>query len=363
VSKVLTANKDIYSPSIGNFYDAMSKLYSNKQIVSASSSVEGAMVLSPHLKNFGNNVKSHYWEKKTKSFVSVSGTSSYSLSIKDYPNLMQNLASVMGIPVLYDEVEQTVKIGPSTYASTAIEFDLSCSAVESLFAEVLFLVNMASHPVSFLSFHFESLIQISTKYGIGSEEYEMAVHMIDAVIAHIQSTYQIHHSLEMTIIYLNENYLSLEVITTIEPILANCIEIPLGSDLWGTITAALPHIFLSSHGKEEYPELCGALRDALKDYSLEVECSYVLKRNLLQTPTPEPQPEPSPSSPSPPLPPGVASQQDVALVHIVLWLVVVLICAVVQSCYHLSVLDGSNEPEFKPKTYEGAGVRSKTTKM
>jgi len=59
----------------------------------------------------------------------------------------------------------------------------------------------------------------------------------------------------------------------------------------------------------------------------------------------------------------VASQQDVALVHIVLWLVIVLIFALVKSCYHLAVLDGSNEPEFKPKTYEGAGVRSKTTKM
>jgi len=67
--------------------------------------------------------------------------------------------------------------------------------------------------------------------------------------------------------------------------------------------------------------------------------------------------------PAPAPVPSIATQQEVELVHIVLWLVIALICALVQACYRLSVLDGSNEPEFKPKTYEGAGVRGKTTKM
>jgi len=98
-----------------------------------------------------------------------------------------------------------------------------------------------------------------------------------------------------------------------------------------------------------------------------VDCKAYLKRSLLQandTPSPNPAPSqtPQPAPPGPPTP-GVASQDEVELVHIVLWVVIAMIAALVQACYHLSVLDGSNEPEFKAKNYEGAGIRSKTHKM
>jgi hypothetical protein len=366
----------------GNFYDALHKLYPSKTIVSASSSLTGALVLSPHLKNVGKHIQSQYWEKKTNSYVSVSGKSSYSINIQDYPVLMKKLAGVMGITVLYDEIDQTVKMGD-------LEFDLSSTAADSLFAEVLFLVYMGHHPVDFLSFHFESLTQIATLYGTTSEEYEMAVRMIDAVIAHIQSTYETHQSLQMTIIYLNENANTQEVISTIEPILENRLELPLGKDLLTTLSDTLPNIFLSQSGRDKVNEICQDLRSVLVSFDLAVDCPMApTKRSLSQTPppAPEPSPEPSPlpapspssepspvpapSSPIPPVPvpapapdPSIATQQEVELVHIVLWLVIALICALVQACYRLSVLDGSNEPEFKPKTYEGAGVRGKTTKM
>jgi len=370
----------------GNFYDALHKLYPSKTIVSASGSLTGALVLSPHLKNLGNHIQSQYWEKKIKSYVSVSGKSSYSISIKDYPVLMKKLAGVMESTVLYNEIDQTVKIGD-------LEFDLSSSAVDSLFAEVLFLVYMGQHPVDFLSFHFESLTQIATLYGTTSEEYEIAVRLIDAVISYIQSTYETHQSLQMTIIYLNENAQTQEVISSIEPILENRLELPLGKDLSSTLSDTLPSIFLSQSGRDNLNEICEELRYVLVDYDLAVDCTGVpMKRVLSQIPAPEPVPSPSNSSvpapsnssvpapepvPSPsnssvpapeptpaPAPYGpVASQQEVELVHMVLWLSIGLICALVQACYKLSVLDGSNEPEFKPKTYEGAGVRGKTTKM
>jgi len=120
----------------------------------------------------------------------------------------------------------------------------------------------------------------------------------------------------------------------------------------------------------KFDEICSALTTDLAD--LNVDCHSSLKRSLLQNPDPAPMPQPGipePSkapepSPQPPAPPaGVASQQEIELVHIVLWLVIAMIAALVQACYHLSVLDGSNEPEFKAKNYEGAGIRSKTHKM
>jgi len=283
--------------------------------------------------------------------------------MKDYPSLMKNLGSVMGIEILYDEVEHIVNVGES------VEYDLECSAVEALFAEVLFVVNMANHPVSFLSFHFESLARISTNYGIESVEYKVAVQMIDAVIAYIQSTYEVHHSLQMTIIYFNDNCHTKDVINAMEPILDSSIDKPIGKGYWSTITEDLPFIFLSKEGKEKINDICEQLSNILDEYSLSVDCFIGFKRHLLQNNS-EPSPNPAPgSSPNPnPAPgpspnPGQPSQEQVALVHMVLWVCIGLICALIQACYRLSVLDGSGEPEFKPKTYEGAGVRSKTTKM
>jgi len=164
----------------------------------------------------------------------------------------------------------------------------------------------------------------------------------------------------MTILYFNDNCHTKEVITALEPVLVDSVDIPFGKSLWSTITHDLPYIYLSPEGKARMSDLCDQLTTLLADYDLSVDCMVNLKRSILQTPQPTPEPSPAP-------PPdngnNVASPQDVALVHIVLWLVIALVAALLQSCYHLSVLDGSNEPEFKPKTYEGAGVRSKTTKM
>jgi len=69
VGHVRKSSGDVYT--VGNFYDAMHTVYRGKVMVSGSADVEGAKVLAPHIQNFGFAAKSHYWEPKIKSFVSV----------------------------------------------------------------------------------------------------------------------------------------------------------------------------------------------------------------------------------------------------------------------------------------------------
>jgi len=315
-------------------------------------------------------MKAHYWDVKTKAFTSVdSSSTNYGITLRDFPRLLTDLATAMGIQINYHEAERTVTMMNS---GEELIFDLTCPVREALFAEVLFVLNMANTPVDFFSFHFQSLVRISTAFGTASDEFSMAVRMIDTVIAKLNSAYKTHHSLEMSIIYSPETYHSREIITTLEPILQNDVKIDVGKNLFTTISDSLPNIFLTETGKNRLGEICATIKSSMESYSVSVACPS-LKRALMQPngTVPEPMPVPAPtngtSEPTPapaPTPSAVvASQQEVELVHICLWMVIVLFCAILQACYKLSVLDGSNEPEFKPKTYEGAGVRSKTTKM
>jgi len=338
------------------FFDAMHRIHADQKFVSASSSLDGALVLSPHLKNFGSNTKSHYWDPKVRSFVSLSGTSPYGIGIKDFSAIITELSQTMDTEISYHESERTVSFNRP--GLPALTLDLSSSSIEALFAEVLFVLKMSHTPVNFLSFHFDSLTEISNHFGTTSEEYVLAVHMIDSVIAKVYSAYKEHHTLEMSIIYCPSVFQSKEVVDTIEPIVADDLKITVGKDLFTTISDNLPHIYLSEEGKAHSDVLCNTLRSTLDKFAVAVDCSNeVEKRALLQEPAPSPAPVPViPGNPA------VATRQEVELVHIVLWLVLGMICALLQACYHLSVLDGSNEPEFKPKTYEG-GIRSKTTKM
>jgi hypothetical protein len=343
----------------------MHTVYRGKVMVSGSADVEGAKVLAPHIQNFGFAAKSHYWEPKIKSFVSVAGTSSYTIGISDFSELMQDLGNTLHAEVDYDVEEHMVTIVRN---EVSVSYDLSSPEEEALFAELLFVVNMAHHPVDFLSFHFNSLVSIISKYGASSAEYDMAVQMIDAVIARIQSAYEKHANYETTIIYFPETYRSKEVVSAVETRVVNAFDEDVTEATRTEILSTFPHLFLNTAVKDsKFQELCSSLRTDLADYPLSVDCNTNLKRSLLQsndTPTPEPYPEPAPAPPGPPgPPPGVASQQEIELVHIVLWVVIAMIAALVQACYHLSVLDGSNEPEFKAKNYEGAGIRSKTHKM
>jgi hypothetical protein len=344
--------KDVYS--IGNFFDAMHRLYKDKEIVSGSSSLDGALVLSPHLKNLGQLTTAVSWNPKTRSFGAVGGVSSkYAFGIKDFATEMNSLASSLQTEINYNEAEGTVTI-------SGITFDLSSSPIENLFAEVLFTLRMAESPVHFFSFHFDSLSEIANQYGSASDEYVIAVRMIDSAIAKVYSEYKLHHSLEMSIIYSPAAFQNKQVVEAIQPILANNIKAEIGKDLFTTISNSLPNIYLSEEGKTHESDLCNSLTSALDKFYVGVKCSIFIKRHITEDTngtTPAPAPGTNPNNG-----PSHVPQSEVELVHIVLWLVVAMICALLQACYHLSVLDGSNEPEFKPKTYEG-GLRSKTTKM
>jgi hypothetical protein len=190
----------------------------------------------------------------------------------------------------------------------------------------------------------------------------MAVQMIDAVIARVKSAYETRANYETTIIYFPETHRSKEVISTIETRLVNVME-GKNENIRPVIQSNSLSITIAVESSK-FEEICSALRTDLADLTVNCMDHLSAKRYLLQNGTsPEPSTMPSPSPQPPPGPPGVATQQEIELVHIVLWLVIAMIAALVQACYHLSVLDGSNEPEFKAKNYEGAGIRSKTHKM
>jgi hypothetical protein len=283
---------------------------------------------------------------------------------------MKELGTMLGAEVNYDEEEHVVTIVRGN--AEPVSYDLTSPEEEALFAEVLFVANMVHHPVDFLSFHFNSLVSIISKYGASSVEYDMAVQMIDAVIARVKSAYETYSNYETTIIYFPETYRSKEVLSAIETRLVGAFDEKINEATRTEIFSTFPYLFLHTSVEDsKFQELCSTLKTDLVDYPLIVDCNTNMKRSLLQSnDTPAPMPEPAPSNgsapqPAPPAPPipGVASQQEIELVHIVLWLVIAMIAALVQACYHLSVLDGSNEPEFKAKNYEGAGIRSKTHKM
>jgi len=357
VGHVRESGRDVYT--VGNFYDAMRTVYAGKVMVSGATDREGAMMLSPHIKNIGYTSKSHYWEPKIKSFVSIESTSSYTIGINDFPALMKELAGALNSQVDYNELEHTVTITGARGGEELVVYDLSSVEEETLFAELLFVVNMAHHPVDFFSFHFNSLVSIISKYGATSTEYDMAVQMIDAVIARVKSAYETRSNYETTIIYFPETYRSKEVISTVETRLENVME---GKNIRTEIQSNSLYILVAVESSK-YQEICSTLSTALADLTVNCVGYLITKRSLLQNGT-APNPEPSPSpSPAPPMPAGIATQSEIELVHIVLWLVIGLIAALIQACYHLSVLDGSNEPEFKAKNYEGAGIRSKTHKM
>jgi len=188
----------------------------------------------------------------------------------------------------------------------------------------------------------------------------MAVRMIDAVISRVKSAYETRSNYETTIIYFPETYRSKEVISRVKARLVDVMgenENILSTEIHSN------SLYLSlAVESSKFQEICSTLSTDLSDFT--VNCiGLIAKRSLSQnTSTPNPNPAPSPA-PSPSAPTGVATQQEIELVHIVLWLSIAMIAALVQACYHLSVLDGSNEPEFKAKNYEGAGIRSKTHKM
>jgi len=290
--------------------------------VAASGSSQGAMVLSPHSRHT-QYASTYYWEPKSRAFVSRMGRGGHSTSINQFPNLIKKLATIMGTEIQYYLDEEVVSF--SRLNASPLTFDLASTENELLFAEVLFLVNMLDELPPFLSFHFESLKGIAAKFGTESEEYDLAVHMVDAIISHLNSEYQQRYNFQMAIIYS-----------------------PKRSDRPSNVVDGV-----TGHFSMLSQEIGLVSEDIERTLASGVDLESYIKRSAQQVPQPAPQPPPGPV---------IADQAEISLVHIVLWLILGLVCALLQACYHLAVIDGSNEPEFKPKTYEG-GMRSKTTKM
>jgi len=261
-------------------------------------------------------------------------------------------------------------------------FDLSQQQDEALVAEVLFVINAAAAEIperaDFFTFHSESLKSIFSKYG-QSEEYDAAVSMLDAAIAHLVKTYGPDYAL--TLLYFPSLHDVQPVQSAIEAVLKNHVLLPSSVTTWYSF---FPHFYLGAKAKAKSGELCESLQKVLSEYDVTVSCdrtSSSLKRALQQSePTPLPQPSPlsgpqpaplSPQAPSVPQPapspppgPPVADQATVALVHIVLWTCLFFLASLIFSCWQLAVVDGSNEPEFKANSFETlGGGRAQTQKV
>jgi len=182
----------------------------------------------------------------------------------------------------------------------------------------------------------------------------MAVFMLDAVIAHLVKTYG--SSYAYTLLYFPALHTVQPVHSAIEAVLKDHVLVP-------TITtwySYFPHFYLSEKAKTKSRELCENLKQALSGFDISVTCDLPggsLNKRAVQQSEPQPGPQPSPG------PPGPADKNAVEMVHIVLWSVLFFIVSLVYSCYHLSVIDGSNEPEFKTPSFEMGGGRAKTQKV
>jgi len=238
---------------------------------------------------------------------------------------------------------------------------------------------MASQKVDFFSYQFESLKSIFYKYG-NSEEYDTAVLLIDAVIAHIVKTYG--DSYATTILYFPDTYSLPPVQSVVEALLKDHVLVIPGTMPLTSLYYYYPQVYLSPEALKKEQELCTKVRQAFSEIDISVICNdYSIntqKRAHLQTPEPSPAPQPSsvpapapqnntPSpmpTPSPaPAPNYAADKNAVEMVHIVLWTCLFFIAAGLMSCYHLAVIESSNEPEFKARSFEMGGGRSQTQKV
>jgi len=196
--------------------------------------------------------------------------------------------------------------------------------------------------------------------------------MVDAVVAHCINTYG--PSYVSAILFFPQNPSSSPVISAVQAIVQDFVVVPPGMLSITSFLAYYPHVFLNKAGKTEEGRICLELRTAIENSGqVEVICDHwfsAMKRSVLQSPQPDSQPAPGmvpgmvpvapPTvNPSPYRPPANNTQliENVTMMHIILWTVVFLILGFLLSCYHLAILDGSGEPEFKSKSFEVQGAR------
>jgi len=230
-----------------------------------------------------------------------------------------------------------------------VVFDISDPDDESLFAEVLFVLNMASNRVDFFSFHFQSLSNLYAKYG-NSEEYDCAVAMVDAVIAHITEVYGEKAKYLRTILYFADNYRTQEVQVAIESVVKDYVVVPNGLMPFSSIVNFLPHIYLTKNGLQKEHDICEALVKALSNVNVDVICGDhdPLKRYISQTP--QPQPPSSHNNTNSNNTETVAQKQaELELTHIALWMLLFTICGLLQSCFLLATVE---VPEIRDQEKE-----------
>eukprot|EP01126_Amoeba_proteus_P007002 TRINITY_DN1247_c0_g1_i3.p1 TRINITY_DN1247_c0_g1~~TRINITY_DN1247_c0_g1_i3.p1 ORF type:complete len:474 (-),score=37.41 TRINITY_DN1247_c0_g1_i3:146-1567(-) len=274
---------------VANLFDIFSGLYGKDVVhISGSSSKARGDILSSHKSS------SWYWDQESGEFLSGSGDKTLSVS-------RQSLAThLLDFSLTFDS--NYVTIGD-------VVFNLDNHADSTLFAELAF-VKFASQYLSELSgrkslaFHFASLPQIAEQYGMGSPQWKSAVDLVDLTVSR---SIKVLPNCVTELVFLpqqmTKNLKDMEEI--VWPIVSPYSD-----------TKTFPQIYLTQDGKEKQANLCEQVTNALVSYeSVSVFCPRTredFKRAITE------------DQPDQPVP-----WEDVAMLHLVLWPMLILLAAAI----------------------------------
>jgi len=166
------------------------------------------------------------------------------------------------------------------------------------------------------SFHFESPSLIGEKYGQSSEQYKLAILLVDTVISLIKEVKSKGEMCfdDMIIFYESATH---QTVRDTQDQLAS-----VGGSNIGT--QYFPHIYFPNEHKVKISSLCRHLKATLSNVVCREELESS-KRALMQAPAPAGASPASPPSPAGPPAPGPQYNPLVGQMHVVIWAVVTML--------------------------------------
>jgi len=330
---------DMYA--VDNIFDGIQQNYpSSVNFVSGSSSYEAVQLLSPT-----NNGKSSgfYYDVARGQFVSVNkAKSKLAISKRDFSSLFEKLSQLAKFKISYSD-SAVVDIKAS-----GLSYDLSEPAVEKFFAEIMFVLN-AAELVSqdkdmiipnFFSFHFGSPRLIAALYGVTSQEYLMAMQLLDIVTSHCINSFGTGYA--NTIFYFPYS----ESLNEASPVLSTLLREFQSSDLF---TKYYPHIYLNGNPSPvKQSSICLSIdKQIKKDFPNSNLNVYCAAKNFQKRAGAEPQPYNNP----------------VNTWHVVAWMSLTLILVMITAIYYLFTMDTGEDSLlfFKSNMAMVQGAKGKST--
>jgi len=342
VNGVWPNKHDVYN--VDNIFDGLQQIYTDSiNLVAASSSMDAAQVLSPTQNN--GRSSTFYWDGQTGQFVSLNKVKSkLAITKRDFTTLINKLSEIAKLKLAYSEKNGIVDVKGS-----GMTYDLSETAVETFFAEILYVLNAAelvsqeSNMIipNFFSFHFQSPRLLAALYGVSSQEYLMAMQMIDVVTSQCIRSFGTGYA--NTIFYFPFS----ETINAASPVLATLLREFQESN---TYVKYYPHIYLSSKFAARRYSICESVdKQIKKDFPNSNIAVYCATNNYQKRAgVGEPVPYNNP----------------VNTWHVVAWMSLTLILIMLTAIYYLFTMDTGEDSLlfFKSNMAMARGAKGKATK-